>query len=73
MKILIDNGHGRETAGRRSPDGRLLEWAYTHEIARRVNTELQRRGFFSSLTYRLWLFPLGRKAPAILMDCRGCP
>ena len=29
MKILIDNGHGRETAGKRSPDGRLLEWAYT--------------------------------------------
>ena len=21
MKILIDNGHGRETAGKRSPDG----------------------------------------------------
>ena len=36
MKILIDNGHGRETAGKRSPDGRLLEWSYNREIARRV-------------------------------------
>lgn len=27
MKILIDNGHGRETPGKRSPDGRLLEYA----------------------------------------------
>ena len=49
MKILIDNGHGRETAGKRSPDGRLLEWSYTREIARRVNDELQRRGLYSSL------------------------
>lgn len=36
MKILIDNGHGRETAGKRSPDGRLLEWSWNREIARRV-------------------------------------
>ena len=33
MKILIDNGHGQETAGKRSPDGRLLEWSYNREIA----------------------------------------
>ena len=49
MKILIDNGHGRETAGKRSPDGRLLEWAYNREIARRVTSELQQRGCYSSL------------------------
>ena len=33
MKILIDNGHGENTPGKRSPDGRLQEWAYTREIA----------------------------------------
>lgn len=49
MKILLDNGHGKETPGKRSPDGRLLEWAYTREIARRVNDELQKRGYYSSL------------------------
>ena len=49
MKILIDNGHGQETAGKRSPDGRLLEWSYNREIARRVVAELQRRGFYASL------------------------
>ena len=49
MKILIDNGHGQETAGKRSPDGRLLEWSYNREIARRVNAELQQRGYYSSL------------------------
>ena len=36
MKILIDNGHGVETAGKRSPDGRLREYAYAREIAARL-------------------------------------
>ena len=42
MKILIDNGHGSNTAGKRSPDGRLLEYAYTREIAERVVHSLPR-------------------------------
>ena len=49
MKILIDNGHGRETAGKRSPDGRLLEWVYNREIARRVVTALQSQNLYASL------------------------
>ncbi len=49
MKILIDNGHGRETAGKRSPDGRLLEWSYTREIARRVMADLQAQHYYASL------------------------
>ncbi len=49
MKILIDNGHGRETAGKRSPDGRLLEWSYTREIARRVVADLQAQHYYASL------------------------
>ena len=49
MKILIDNGHGRETARKRSPDGRLLEWSYTREIARRVVAELQAQHYYASL------------------------
>ena len=49
MKILIDNGHGRDTAGKRSPDGRLLEWAYSRVIAGRVVAELQSQNLFASL------------------------
>ncbi len=49
MKILIDNGHGRETAGKRSPDGRLLEWAYNREIARRVVAALSSLGLDAEL------------------------
>jgi N-acetylmuramoyl-L-alanine amidase len=48
MKILIDNGHGENTPGKRSPvwaDGsQLLEWEYTREIAQRVENELKKRG-----------------------------
>ena len=32
MKVLIDNGHGSNTPGKCSPDGRLKEYAYTREI-----------------------------------------
>ena len=49
MKILIDNGHGQETAGKRSPDGRLLEWSYNREIARRVVTSLLSHGIDAEL------------------------
>lgn len=45
MKILIDNGHGKDTAGKRSPDGRLLEYAYAREISIRLENELKSRGY----------------------------
>lgn len=44
MKILIDNGHGSNTPGKCSPDGRLKEYAYTREIAVRLEAELRKRG-----------------------------
>lgn len=40
MVVLIDNGHGKNTAGKRSPDGRLLEYQYAREIAQRLAKEL---------------------------------
>ena len=49
MKILIDNGHGIQTKGKRSPDGKFLEYAYTREIARRVVTELKNKGYDAEL------------------------
>lgn len=36
MKILIDNGHGRETPGKRSPDGTLREYAWNRLIAGQI-------------------------------------
>lgn len=45
MKILIDNGHGSDTAGKRSPDGKLREYAYAREIALRVENSLRNKGY----------------------------
>lgn len=44
MKVLIDNGHGENTPGKRSPDGRLREWSYTREIADKVVAGLRKLG-----------------------------
>ena len=49
MKILIDNGHGLNTPGKRSPDGKFLEAIYNREIARRVVADLQGRGYDAEL------------------------
>ena len=43
MVVLIDNGHGKDTVGKRSPDGRLREYAYAREIAARLEQELVSR------------------------------
>lgn len=44
MKVLIDNGHGENTPGKCSPDGRLREWSYTREIADKVVAGLRKLG-----------------------------
>lgn len=45
MVILIDNGHGSDTAGKRSPDGRLLEYKYARETATAIVDKLSRKGY----------------------------
>ena len=49
MKILIDNGHGLNTPGKRSPDGTFREAIYNREIARRIVLNLKDRGFDAEL------------------------
>lgn len=44
MKVLIDNGHGENTPGKCSPDKRLMEWAYTREIADMLTAGLRKKG-----------------------------
>lgn len=44
MKVLIDNGHGENTAGKRSPDGSLREYKWAREIAARLETALKGKG-----------------------------
>lgn len=45
MKILIDNGHGENTKGKRSPDGLFREYAYAREIADSIVRELKAKGY----------------------------
>ena len=46
--VLLDNGHGKETAGKRSPvwsDGsQLFEWEFNRDIVRRIAERLQADG-----------------------------
>lgn len=43
--ILIDNGHGKDTKGKRSPDGSLEEWRFARDIAAEVVRRLQVLGY----------------------------
>ena len=43
--ILLDNGHGAETPGKRSPDGRLMEWEYTRQLAAAIEARLLATGY----------------------------
>ena len=45
MKILIDNGHGINTPGKCSPDGKFREYKYTREIAIEVVKRLRAEGY----------------------------
>ena len=45
MKILIDNGHGKETPGKRSPDSTFFEWQFNREIAAALEQALRQEGF----------------------------
>ena len=49
MKILIDNGHGIETPGKRSPDGRFREYKYNRDIASAIVQHLCLRGYDAEL------------------------
>lgn len=45
MVILLDNGHGRNTAGKCSPDGKVKEWLVARQIVAKVSERLKSLGF----------------------------
>lgn len=49
-KVVLDPGHGVETAGKRSPDGKHLEHEFNLDIAKRVKGHLERHGVIAVLT-----------------------
>ena len=44
MKILLDNGHGIDTPGKRSPDGFFREYAYNRFLAAQIQERLTSMG-----------------------------
>ena len=49
MLILVDNGHGVNTSGKCSPDGKFREYKWNREIAHEVVTQLRERGYCAEL------------------------
>lgn len=43
--IILDNGHGVDTAGKRSPDGKFREYAYAREIVKRLKPAFENIGY----------------------------
>lgn len=44
VMVILDNGHGVQTKGKRSPDQRLMEYSYTREIVKRIHNCLDELG-----------------------------
>ena len=44
MHIILDNGHGLKTPGKRSPDGTLIEAIYTRQLVKDLALDLERHG-----------------------------
>lgn len=42
--VILDNGHGKDTAGKRSPDETVLEYLYTRELVAAIATALRAEG-----------------------------
>ena len=71
IKILLDPGHGSNTAGKRSPDGSLLEYAYTREIASLVYHGLHREGIDAEIIVREEVdVPLSERIRRVNEACR---
>lgn len=47
--VILDNGHGYDTPGKCSPDGRLREWQYTRRLARLISRKLTDKGIENTL------------------------
>lgn len=70
MKILIDNGHGENTPGKRSPNGLFREYEYTREIAEAVVTGLRSRGYDAERIVRETVdVPLAERARRVNEVC----
>lgn len=72
MKILIDNGHGANTPGKCSPDGRLREYAWSRECAKRIVAALKKKGYDAELiTPEAWDVKLQTRVSRVNNICKA--
>ena len=45
LLIILDNGQGVNTKGKRSPDSRLMEWKWARDFVERLTSRLKKEGF----------------------------
>lgn len=43
--VILDNGHGNDTPGKRSPDGSFFEWEWTRMFVKKLKAELETLGY----------------------------
>ena len=58
--VAIDPGHAKSTAGKRSPDGSLLEYEFNRSVAKRLSSHLDRHGVKTMFTTFTETNDLGR-------------
>lgn len=72
MTILLDPGHGNNTPGKRSPDGRFLEYRFNREIASRLNARLLQLGYDSRIIVpELEDIPLAERCRRVNAVCQA--
>ena len=74
MIYVLDCGHAMTTKGKRSPDSKLMEYAYNREIGRRVGDVLDKLGIEYHYTYNLDIeddLPLSKRAEVANAYARG--
>ena len=72
MKILIDNGHGSNTAGKCSPDKRLREYAWSRDCAKRLVAALKQKGYDAELiTPETWDVKLQTRVSRVNNICKA--
>lgn len=49
MIVILDNGHGSNTPGKCSPDGKLKEYSYAREVVRGIHQALSEEGIDSHI------------------------
>ena len=43
--VILDNGHGDETPGKRSPDGTFREWRWNRDFVKKLQVRLENEGY----------------------------